>query len=95
MIMEGKIIDAGTLLIAIRDDPSINGANFARVKRHLEEAKAVDAVEVVRCKDCGYWKYMEEYYGECSHPRFCLDGHPDPTMEMNGFCSCGERREGE
>lgn len=50
-------------------------------------------VEVVRCRDCGYWKYVEDGYGECSHPRFHLDGHPDPTMEMSGFCSCGERRE--
>lgn len=41
MIMEGKIIDAGKLLGAIRDDHSINGANFARIKRHINEAPAV------------------------------------------------------
>ena len=52
----------------------------------------VDAVEVVRCKDCRYWQYVEYGYGECTHKRFHLDGHPDPTMEINGFCSCGERR---
>ena len=46
MIMEGKIIDAGKLLCAIRDDPSINGANFARVKRHIENAPAVENEEL-------------------------------------------------
>ena len=48
--------------------------------------------KVVRCKDCRYWQYVEYGYGECTHKRFHLDGHPDPTMEINGFCSCGERR---
>ena len=91
---EVRLIDANALVwsIGVGD----NGKQFFYVKaENIDNAPTVDAVEVVRCKDCGYWKYMEEYYGECSHPRFRLDGHPDPTMEINGFCSCGERREGE
>ncbi len=66
-------------------------------KEFLDKAKAaptVDAAEVIRCQYCGYWSYVADGYGDCSHPRFHLDGHPDPTMEMNGYCSCGERREG-
>ena len=48
-----KLISASDLITAIRDDLYIDGKAFARVKGHIEEA---DAVEVVRCKDCEYFK---------------------------------------
>ena len=48
-----KLICAEDLLRALRDDISINGTNFAKVKRHIENAPAVDAVEVVH----GWWEY--------------------------------------
>lgn len=57
----------------------IRGAN--KVINFIEEAPAVDVVEVVRCKDC---KYMIEK-GWC-----CLF---DARMNRYDFCSCGERRE--
>ena len=44
-----KHISASDLITAIRDDPYIDGQAFARVKRHIEEAPAVDAV-VLPCK---------------------------------------------
>lgn len=50
-------------------------------------------VTIVRCKDCWYWKHVGEGYGDCTHPRFHLEGQPDPTMNMNNFCSCGERKD--
>lgn len=53
----------------------------------------VDAVPVVRCRECGYWNHREDGYGDCSHPRFHLEGHPDPTMTANDFCSAGKRRD--
>lgn len=43
-------------------------------------AQRVDAVEVVRCKDCEYWDDME---------KVCVD----MMMEnSNGYCSYGKRR---
>lgn len=52
-----------------------------------------DAMEsIVRCKDCKHWLHMEDGCGDCTNPRFHLPGHADPTMEANGFCSCGERK---
>lgn len=42
----------------------------------------VDAVEVVRCKDCGNYN---KRYGECN-----LNGS---RFGENGFCSCGKRKE--
>ena len=61
----------------------------------IDSIPGVDAVEVVRCKDCKHWMHMEDGFGDCTNGRFHLDGHADPTMKMDDFCSCGERREGE
>ena len=51
-----------------------------------------DFVLVVRCKDCKYWEHMEDGMGDCTNGAFHLDGHPDPTMAFNDYCSRGERR---
>ena len=42
--MKDKLIYAGDLLNAVRDDPSIDGANFRKLKQHIEEVPTVDAV---------------------------------------------------
>jgi hypothetical protein len=59
----------------------------------IDEAPTVDAVEVVRCKDCkwGATPYGDEHDGwtECTN----LFGRP--LMPDEGFCSYGERRTDE
>ena len=52
----------------------------------------MDIAEVVRCKNCKHWLHMEDGFGDCTNARFHLDGHADPTMKSDDFCSCGERR---
>lgn len=54
----------------------------------IERAKAVDAVEVVRCRDCERWDSRgneSESWGFC-----CLYGTGTGPED---FCSCGERKE--
>lgn len=51
----------------------------------IEEAPAVDAVEVVRCKDC---RYGEDFGEEC----FCHYCGSDWNLPDH-YCSYGERRE--
>lgn len=51
-----------------------------------------DAVEVIRCKECEYWIFTGDGFGDCTHSRFHLDDCADPTMEAEGFCSNAERR---
>ena len=51
----------------------------------LQDAKTVDAVEVVRCKDCKHRYTMSSGMSFCK--KNILMGASD-----NGFCSCGERR---
>lgn len=46
----------------------------------------VDAVEVVRCKDCR-WFENDGYHTNCQIMRFCV--------EADDYCSKGERREDE
>lgn len=59
-------------------------AKFAEeIARLLDTLPAVDAVEVVRCKDCKY--YGDEYF--C--PLRSLADYTDP----DDYCSMGERRE--
>lgn len=55
----------------------------------LEEAPTIDAVEVVRCKDCKWFDPREEIEGE-SWTGYCIYGEFH-TDEMD-FCSRGERK---
>ena len=63
----------------------------------LLNAPTVDAVEVVRCKDCAFCKvdnsvYMRDVFGnENDTPRYhCLMGYG--YNKPDHFCSYGERR---
>lgn len=56
----------------------------------LEEESTIDAVEVVRCKDCKWFEPREEIEGE-SWTGYCIYGEFH-TDEMD-FCSRGERKE--
>ena len=51
------------------------------------------AATVIHCKDCEHWIFTGDGFGDCTNRRFHLDGHADPTMEADGYCSCGERRD--
>ena len=59
--MKNKLIRANDLYLSIRDDTDINATHFARFKEYIEEAPAVDAVEVVHCRwlyDSGSGRYF-------------------------------------
>ena len=57
----------------------------------IEKAPTIDAVPVVRCKDCKHWKFAQHINDNLCH-RF--DGDPWIPTEPNDFCSYGERKEG-
>lgn len=54
----------------------------------IDDAPTIDAVEVVRCKDCVYWHSGDMGTGEVYEP-YCemLDTETDESA----FCSNGER----
>ena len=92
MASEKRLIDANDLLNAIRDDYNINGAHFSRIRRHIEDAPAVDAVEVVRCKDCKWATAgivtITPNKLICTKP---INWH---SVEPGYFCCFGERKDG-
>ena len=56
----------------------------------IERIKAVDAVEVVRCKDCKHFiPYVNECYEEHNH--YTEEGYRE--VSENDFCSYGERKD--
>ena len=56
---------------------------FNAIKGVIDEAPTIDAIEVVRCKNCKYWASAEDYDCEIHSGAF---GAED-------FCSYGERRD--
>lgn len=58
------------------------------LRKTVAEAPTVDAVEVVRCKDCFWWHDFETHM-DCRNP-FGID-----LPEPDDFCSFGERRTDE
>ena len=71
--------------------------------RFLKKQPTVDAVEVVRCRDCKYWgdeagKLQRSdglLFARCIMHNYLLDGrHTGWCPTENDFCSYGERKEG-
>ena len=87
-----RLIDADALIKDIEsvlwDWESVDGINAKTVLTQtitdIQNAPTVDAVEVVRCKDC---KHRTELCGDGWHP--CTD----MAVNDNWYCADGERRE--
>ena len=56
----------------------------------IHDAPTVDAVEVVRCKDC---KHHEELLNNNDGNVLCWVHDIDVIVDGNGYCSYGERKE--
>lgn len=79
-------------------------AGVLSVLEKLDAAPTVDAVEVVRCKDCEYAERYERMDGTagyyCGHPQniFTYGEHRvhvlKPIKETYDFCSYGVRKDG-
>lgn len=64
----------------------------------LRAIPTVDAVPVVRCKDCRCFERQGEYnggisYGYCYHWDYEQGGEPN-MADGNDFCSYGEKKDG-
>ena len=87
---EKRLIDAN----AMRDDWLENGENeyvydANAVLDSIDSQPTVDAVEVVRCKDC-IRRYDTDECPMC----FLIEGKYYEYTNGNGFCDRGERKEG-
>ena len=76
-------IDADALMYEANSD----GAYGYVDAKQISEAPTIDAVEVVRCREC---KHMIPQ----SHKRYCTVWNAVNGMGDDGFCNYGERKEG-
>lgn len=68
-------------------DEASKNATIDLIAHYIDRLASVDAVEVVRCKDCEY-SYDEISYLCCSHG-VCVDCEVPP----NFYCAEGKRRD--
>ena len=98
MANEKRLIDANALqrkLVELGAEPDYQhpgedwGVGVCMAEGVVDEMPTVDAVEVVRCKDCKYYWLPQRF---CEHER-----HDYQTMavwqEDDDFCSYGERKD--
>ena len=76
-----RLIDADALI----KEANADGAYGYVDAKQIADAPTVDAVKVVRCKDCK-WVYRDKYSG-------CYFCH-ERQVRSEHFCSYGERKEG-
>ena len=87
-----RLIDADRLSEAIYDNVSAPYEEAVWAKEdcltEIYVAPTVDAVPVVRCRECKWWQEDNDI-GHCDNPDG-LDNYAKPE----DFCSYGERKEG-
>ena len=102
-----RLIDADRALEIVRDQGiahpnAYHLTNYATLI--LREAPTVDAVEVVRCRDCAYWGDEDGklqgsdgvLFARCKAHNYLIDGrHTGWCPSENDFCSYGERKDGD
>lgn len=81
-----RLIDADELIVM-----EFEGIRFVP-EDFIRDAPTIDVVEVVRCKDCVYWKYKANYKGDEWGACLFLEDVEHWT-EDTAFCSFGERSE--
>ena len=87
---EKRMIDANALLEKAHWIIRSDGTRvFAIHAEDVDDAPTVDAVEVVRCKDCKHWNEQDNIFSGCRCT--CWKGIWDYT-KPDDFCSYGERR---
>lgn len=106
MSNEKRLIDADRAMEIVRNQ-GIAHPNASHLTNYatliLREAPTVDALEVVRCRDCKYWgdedgKLQDSdgvLFARCKVHNYLIDGrHTGWCPTENDFCSYGERKEG-
>ena len=94
-----RLIDANAL---IKEDNADGAYGYVDAKQ-IADAPTVDAVEVVRCRECKYLgdeagklQHSDEVlFARCKVHNYLIDGrHTGWCPTENDFCSFGERKEG-
>ena len=87
MINEKRLIDANALI----EEANAEGAYGYVDAFQIANASTVDAVEVVRCRDCKYW-HKETLF--CDYMPYG-EAQERVNWYADDFCSYGERKDNE
>ena len=74
----------------------VNAAVHTKIQRLIADTPTVDAVEVVRCKDCKHYKEFRTKRNK-QIMRLCYrmgKNDMEYSVKPDDFCSYGERKEG-
>ena len=105
MTNEKRLIDANALISYIDEcsQESRFRVYYGYAKSFIDDAPTIDAVPVLRCRECKYWgdedgKLQDSdgvLYARCTVHNYLIDGrHTGWCPAENDFCSYGERKEG-
>ena len=86
-----RLIDADAVKFRVEygyDNHGVLLVPYRDIKKSIEATKTVDAVPVVRCKDCKY--SYDDLDGLCCTYGVCIDS----IVPEDFYCSYGERRGG-
>ena len=81
MVMKMRLIDADVLLEEFRKEMDKSIFEGRSVREVIDNAPTIDAVPVVRCRDCRWWDKQKEQCGIT------------PTATPYGHCHDGETLE--
>ena len=93
-----RLIDASALMDVIRQHEyrlatkqgSIDYGMFTLgIQQAVDEQPTVDAVPVIRCREC---KHCDPENYHCDHP---MSTSAPLSRKLDDFCSYGERKEGD
>ena len=85
-----RIIDADALHINIIGGRMNGKIEFANaVKAMINDAPTVDAVPVIRCKDCALWNDTDSEH----LVGYCTEGDGEKITFRNEWCCWAERKE--
>jgi len=74
-----------------RDEASTRISECYVIGRIVDDMPTVDAVPVVRCKDCKWYKTNYSWDGK--EHRVCVIEAYEPVRKADDFCSRAERKE--
>ena len=90
-----RLIDADALIeFIVEEAQDLRTLSTKTVGQAISKTPTVDAVSVIRCKDCQYW--MKNPYRESSVFGLCFK-HKDIAIALyeTDYCSRAERRNDE
>lgn len=85
-----KLVDADKARECFGGD----GVTGAVMQRMFDSLPTIDAVPVVRCRECKYWRrYTRQWENHCAGE--CERHRMEGGTYENDFCSYGQRKEDE